>query len=499
MPFGVAFRIWLPLFMAIPWMCLDAHGQSNSIPVQAENARIDRLERLLEDLAERNRQLTGEIRGLKQSLEKLTPEAGTGAKSQVLPNLEKEEQETGQDLTETYLPRYTVTYDHGFLLAPEDFAQSPFTLKFNNQNMFRYDGFARSREFWVDSAGNKIPIDNSSYFGIPRGRLIFSGQAFFEDLHYLINIDYNTVTSNPIGFRAYVFSYRFNQALELSAGQNKVPGSREWLESSFSALQGPDRSMATTFFRPSLSQGIWATGEPVEGWHYYAMWSNGFNTQNLLPTQLFEKFCLSGSTWLEPLGEYGPGYSDIQGHENLAVRLGASYTFDLGQGPQNDSDAVENSSVRLTDGTLITQKGAFAPGVTLNYYDISLASLDLGLKYRGLGLSSEIYFQDLLNLRGNGPIPINSTQAFGGFIQGGYFILPGSLEFYAKSSMVTGAYGSGTEVGGGINWFVLNSKSNMRCTVDAASLNGSPADQNRTGYVAGQTGLLLRTQIMLTY
>ena len=161
--------------------------------------------------------------------------------------------------------------------------------------------------------------------------------------------------------------------------------------------------MATTFFRPSLSQGVWITGQPVDGWYYHAMMSNGFNTLNLLPNQLNNRFCYSGSTWWEPWGAFGRGYSDLQDHREAAIRLGGSYTYAIGRGNQTDSDAVENSPVRLSDGTMITTPGALAPGVTLQSYDISLAALDLAYKYRGLGLSTELYFQDLLGVPGHGP------------------------------------------------------------------------------------------------
>ena len=60
------------------------------------------------------------------------------------------------------------------------------------------------------------------------------------------------------------------------------------------------------------------------------------------------------------------------------------------------TDAVENSPIRLSDGTVITTPGALAPGVTLQTYDVSLAALDLSYKYHGLGLSTELYFQELL-------------------------------------------------------------------------------------------------------
>ena len=340
---------------------------------------------------------------------------------------------------------------------------------------------------------------NNNFFGIPRGRIIFSGTALLPRLSYLLNIDYNTVTSNPIGFRAYELTYRFDRAFELGVGQTKVPGSREWMESAFAPLQGPDRSMATTFFRPSLSQGIWIFGEPVDGWRYRAMVSNGFNTLNLLPNQLNNRMCWSGTTWWEPWSTFGAGYSDVQDHRDPAVRLGGSYSYAIGRGNQTESDAVENSPLRLSDGTIITTPGALAPGVTLQSYDVSLAALDLAYKFRGLGISTELYFQDLLGFRGTGPLPIHSTRAFGGFLQGGYFLIPQRGELYAKTSYVTGAFGSGYELGGGFNWFFLKGRDNLRYTLDATWLERSPAGQNRTGYAAGQTGLLIRTQITVVY
>jgi hypothetical protein len=181
------------------------------------------------------------------------------------------------------------------------------------------------------------------------------------------------------------------------------------------------------------------------------------------------------------------------------VRLGASYTYALGSGSQSASDAVENSPIRLSDGTIITTPNALGPNVTLTSYDVSLAAIDWAWKYRGVGLSTEIYFQDLLGLQGTGPLPITATSAFGGFIKGGVFVVPQETEIYARSSYVTGAYGSGYELGGGFNRFFLPGKDNLFFTFDTAWLQSSPAGQNRTGFVAGQTGLLVRAQIVAVF
>ena len=132
-------------------------------------------------------------------------------------------------------------------------------------------------------------------------------------------------------------------------------------------------------------------------------------------------------------------------------------------------------------------------------FHLSLAAIDLAFKYRGLSLSTEIYRHELTSLQGNGPLSLNSLQTYGGVAQGGYFIVPQKLELYSRNSFVTGAFGSGTEIGGGFNWFVLKGKSNLRYTLDTAWLDSSPADQNRTGFVSGQSGFLFRTQITSSF
>ena len=224
------------------------------------------------------------------------------------------------------------------------------------------------------------------------------------------------------------------------------------------------------------------------------MLSNGFNTLNVTPSQLDSRLCCSESVWWEPWGEFGRGYCDIQDHEDWVVRMGSSFANTRMEGSQT-SDYPENTSVRLSDGTLVTQQGALAPGVTLQAFALSLAAVDLSFKHRGFSLSTEMYFQELSSLQGSGPLPVSSVRARGGVVQGGYFILPQTVELYSRNSFVTGAYGSGTEIGGGLNWFILPGQSNLRFTFDAAWLESSPADQNRTGFLAGQTGLLIRTQI----
>jgi len=482
---ALAFFLWnIGILIACPLQLV--------VETTDHSSRVDLLEQTLQSVVEENARLSQEVEALKdQNRFPLSPP----------PFSADDNASSGVVQADVFgLPQigYLATYDKGIEIRPQDFDESPYSLKINHQNTFRYTGFARDATSWIDSAGNQVPIFDRTDFAIPRGRLIFSGNALMPNLSYLLNIDYNTVNNNPIGFRAYALSYRFSRSLQLYVGQNKVPGTREWLHSSFDSQLGPDRSMATTFFRPSLSQGIWATGQPADAFHYYTMISNGFNTLNVNPSQLNNRFCSSQSAWWEPWGDFGKGYSDLEDHREAAIRLGGSFTYTLEEGSQS-SDYPENASIRLSDGTLITQKGALAPGVTLQAFQLSLTAIDVAFKYRGLSFSTEIYRQGLGALQGSGPLPISSLETYGGVAQGGYFVVPQTFELYSRNSFVTGAYGSGTEIATGFNWFPLKGKSNLRTTFDTAWLDSSPADQNRTGFVAGQSGLLIRTQITSSF
>ena len=398
----------------------------------------------------------------------------------------------------TSSPAFVTSFDRGFVIRPTNADETPFELKINGQNQFRYTGFEREDPTWTDSSGVTSPVNNMSNFQIPRGRIIFSGFTFRKELLYNLNIDYNTVGNSQINFRAYWLAWRFNRAMTLYAGQSKVPGGREWLLS-FVDTQGVDRSMATTFFRPSLSQGIWATGEPKDGVFYHVMMSNGFNTLGSTPQQLSSLMAFSGSAWWEPLGPFGRGYSDFEWHDEPAIRVGTSLTYAPERGPQGSSSVPENADIRLSDGTLVTQIGALAPGVTLNAFKIGLVAIDLAYKYRGFSLSGEFYSQDLFELTGSGPLPQSSIHQYGGFAQAGYFAIPQRLEPFLRTSYVTGPNGTGSEYAGGFNWFLLPGKQNLRFTLDAAWLNQSPADQNRTNFQAGQTGILVRSQLQIFF
>jgi hypothetical protein len=393
--------------------------------------------------------------------------------------------------------RFNAGYDRGFFI--DSVENDAFQLKVNLQNQFRYFGFGRTQREWVDATGSTNRTSNRNDFEINRGRLIFSGHAIDPDLNYYVNLDYASLGDDRVTVLLAWMNYRFSREFDLYAGKGKVPGGREWLLTSMYTMS-PDRSMATTFFRPSITTGVWARGEPLEQLYYQAMIGNGFNTTSAGFRDLDTNFVYSANTWWEPLGEFGGLYSDLSFHEDLAVRTGASLTTSRQSATQFDSQSPEETFIRLSDGTDLTAVGALAPGIAVTDYSLYLATFDAATKYRGVSLSGEYFLRWLTDISGDGPIPGDRRDLFdhGFHLQAGAFVVPKRVEVFARSSTVFGPFGNGAEYAGGFNVFFRGTE-NLRFCFDVTRLVDSPADQIRTGYSAGASGMLVRGQLQTMF
>ena len=386
-----------------------------------------------------------------------------------------------------------IVYENGWVLRPFDCQATPYELKFSFHNQFRYTGFANEEDAVVNSAGAIVPTPPRNSFDINRGRVILSGYALDPLVEFYTNIDYNTVAEQPIQVLMAWIRHPFRPAFNVAYGLGKVPGSWEWLESARYTL-GAERSLATTFFRPSMTAGIWADGELGGGWHYHALVGNGFNTFGLAASQLDTNLVYSGMLWWEPGDAFGDGVSDFEGHESPALRLGQALTFDRHGPDPVGQPGPEQTVIRLSDGTRLVETGALAPGVTVNEFDLALYSVHGGLKYRGCSLSGEYFFRWLSRIRGETAIADEPIFDHGFFAQAGVFAVPQSVELFGRGSAVYGPFGNGWELGGGVNWHVLRTP-NWRMTADVAYLDDSPAQQDRTGFSAGASGTLVRMQV----
>jgi len=69
---------------------------------------------------------------------------------------------------------------------------------------------------------------------------------------------------------------------------------------------------------------------------------------------------------------------------------------------QPDTEAIENSQIRTSDGNGVFSPGLFGAGIAIPDVKYQMATLDAGIKYKGLALESELYWRTVSNLRGPG-------------------------------------------------------------------------------------------------
>ncbi len=168
----------------------------------------------------------------------------------------------------------------------------------------------------------------------------------------------------------------------IGGGVTQVPGTREWMISSRWPM-GVDRSMANTFFRPSYSPGFMSIGSLFEDvLHYHAGVYNGIEGGVAGLLRDGTSMAWAGNLWLEPLWPFGLGYSDMEHHRDLVLRVGTSGTYALtpativpdGLGFSNP----ENTVVRLSDGTPIAEPGALGSGSSSTHHRCSTISIPIG-------------------------------------------------------------------------------------------------------------------------
>ncbi|MEM6366326.1 MAG: porin, partial [Planctomycetota bacterium] len=393
---------------------------------------------------------------------------------------------------------HDVIYDGGWMLRPRDASATPFQMRIGLHSQFRYTNFGSDIDSFVDAAGNATSIRDRNDFDINRGRLVFDGFVFDEDVGYYVNIDFNTVSPSPIQLLLSWISFRCSDALTLYLGLGKLPGSWEWEQSSRFPL-GIERTLATTFFRPSISAGLWATGSFAESVFYRAMIADGFNTFSLRAAELDTNFAYSTLWWWEPLRrwndeEFGVGFSDHEHHRKPSVRLGHGLTQNTNDETFLDSPGPEQTVIRLSDGTRLVTPDALQAGETVGSFDQWLYTIHAGVKFRGWSLSSEGFFRWLRNIQSVDGDDLRSLFDSGFFVQAGAFVVPERVELFARTSEVHGDFGQGRELSAGLNWYLFSTRS-ARGTIEITELEDSPAQQSRTAFVAGGNGTIVQAQL----
>lgn len=209
--------------------------------------------------------------------------------------------------------------------------------------------------------------------------------------------------------------------------------------------------------------GVLAQGTVVDGIEYSAMVGNNLSQLGVDAGQLdggFNTLALQ-LAWMPTTGEFGRGFGDYAGHEELATRFGAHFTrSDEDRQSQPDTEGIENTQIRTSDGNIVFTPGLFGEGISITDVNYQMFAADAGLKYRGLSVESEFYWRLVSDLRGPGTegLPFREMHDSGFKVEMSAMAVPKLLQAYVSGSRISGEYGNPWDFKAGINYYPLRNE-----------------------------------------
>jgi hypothetical protein len=358
---------------------------------------------------------------------------------------------------------------------------------------------------YVDFFGNTKTVPQREDIQLNKFFLPFAGWFLDERFRYYLYVwSANTAQGDPaqvVG--AGNLSFVANSHFTLGMGITSLPAVRS-TEGQFPYWLGvDDRLTADEFFRGSYTTGVWAKGEIVPKLNYMLMLGNNLSTLGISASQLDNNLnTWSGMiNWLPTTGEFGPigAFGDFEGHLELATRIGVHYTRSTeDRQSQPGTNTIDNTQIRLTDGSIIFTPSLFAPGITVEEVQYDMASLDVGLKYQGYSFEAEYYWRDLSNFVGPGVRAIADIKDHGYQVQASAMLMPRLLQLYAGASEIRGDYGNASEWRVGMNYFPQRMRG-IRVNGEWINLTDSPVGYTAVPYPVGGNGNVYHLNFELNF
>jgi hypothetical protein len=388
-------------------------------------------------------------------------------------------------------PRYVP--NGGFLLFEGDEGQMYARLF----TYVRYLNQLDLNETYTDGFGNVKSVTRRQDIQLQKFFLPFNGWFLTPKLRYYLYVwSSNASQGDPaqvVG--AGNISYVFNRYVTLGGGITSLPSVRS-TEGQFPYWLGvDDRLIADEFFRGSYTTGFWLKGEVKTKFKYMAMIANNLSTLGVSASQMdntidTQSYMLQ---WLPTTGEFGlyGTFGDYDHHDKLATRLAIHYTSSTeDKQSQPGTDGIENSQIRLTDGSVIFTPNLFGDGITVNRVKYRMSSLDGGLKYKGLSLEAEYYWRWLRDYEGLNVAAVPDINDHGYQIQASAMPIPKLLQVYFGNSGVYGKYGDPWEVRFGTSVYPVKQRG-FRVNAEVIHVNHSPVGYTAYPMPVGATGNVL--------
>jgi hypothetical protein len=358
---------------------------------------------------------------------------------------------------------------------------------------------------YTDSFGSTHLVKQREDVQLNKFFLPFSGWFLTPKFRYYLYV----WSSNPSqGDPAQVvgagnLSYTFNRYITIGGGITSLPSVRS-TEGQFPYWLGiDDRLTSDEFFRGSYTTGLWAKGELTTKFKYMAILANNLSTLGVSASQLDNTFDTTSFMlqWLPTTGEFGlyGTFGDFDYHEKVATRLAAHYTHSTeDKQSQPGTNSIENSQIRLTDGSVIFTPDLFGPGIIVERVKYQMSSVDGGVKYKGLSLEAEYYWRWLSNFEGINTGGIADIDDHGFQVQSSAMAVPKALQVYLSGAAIRGRYGNSSEVRAGFNWYVVKERG-LRLNAEWIHLNKCPVGYTAVPYPVGGNGDVFHTNFEMNF
>jgi phosphate-selective porin OprO/OprP len=350
------------------------------------------------------------------------------------------------------------------------FSGDEFSLTLGGRIQAQYEYFAKDMKNLGGGAqtanggiGPGATQDTSS-FRVRRGYLWFRGYAFTKDLTYMAMPDVAVPNVADIWV-----NYKFMDEAQLTAGQFILPFTRQEINSS-GTLQFIDRSIVTDFYKPSYDLGAMAWGKIMNGmvnWNVSASNGTGQNTRRTGSPNNAYTVRLA----VNPLGDFAYTESDVDYSPNPLVSVaGSFYANKL----LTTNDVAAVNAVDIAGKTVVISKavaggllkeanaanfatgflGKGVGGAVNDVLDFNMFEVDAAFKWMGIAVQGEY-----IDAKAKGKATSKELKSNGFYVQGGYTVLPKTLELVARYSALDPNTDSAvthdkrTEIAGGVNYY----------------------------------------------
>jgi len=358
---------------------------------------------------------------------------------------------------------------------------------------------------YTSAFGQAFDVTPREDFQLAKVQITLRGWLFDPRFGYNAYV-WTSQASQGLGAQVVVagnINWTFSDALRVYFGIHSLPSTRSTNRTFPYWLRNDNRPIADEFFRGSYTQGIWAEGKIARGLEYRVMVANNLSALGVQARQLDAKInTYSGAlTWTPTTGEFGPGngYGDFEEHQQLATLFGAHYTRST-ETPQSQpaTDSIENTQLRLSDGTLLFSSTAFNPPGRILEARYQMMALDAAMKYKGFALEGEYYARWLNNFKIEGFVPFTDLFDQGFTLQASAMAIPKTLQLYLSGSKIFGEFGDPYDVALGVNYFPLKRR-DLRVNVMGLYVYRSPVGYTAYPVPVGGTGFTFATDVSLAF